>query len=131
MSVPAPLPQGEITHISAESLFLSAGFEAAAGWPLRAQGARLHVSPSGSADYVAHRPEQLPFTIRWISRTPDQDCLGFAMPATAEPEGYSAEKAKGHLQAIAGATTWRADFVVGTLDHNETTQMRAQIDQIS
>ncbi len=91
----------------------------------------LHVSPSGSADYVAHRPEQLPFTIRWISRTPDQDCLGFAMPATAEPEGYSAEKAKGHLQAIAGATTWRADFVVGTLDHNETTQMRAQIDQIS
>jgi hypothetical protein len=91
----------------------------------------LHVSPSGSADYVAHRPEQLPFTIRWISRTPDQDCLGFAMPATAEPEGYSAEKAKGHLQAIAGATTWRADFVVGTLDHNETIQMRAQIDLLS
>lgn len=34
MSVPAPLPQGEITHITAESLFLSAGFEAAAGFPL-------------------------------------------------------------------------------------------------
>lgn len=34
MSVPAPLPQGEITHISAEALFLSAGFEAAAGFPL-------------------------------------------------------------------------------------------------
>jgi hypothetical protein len=35
------------------------------------------------------------------------------------------------LQSIAGATTWRADFVVGTLDNNETTQMRAKIDQIS
>lgn len=34
MSVPAPLPQGEITHISAESLFLTAGFEAFCGHPL-------------------------------------------------------------------------------------------------
>lgn len=34
MSVPAPLPQGEIPHISAESLFLTAGFEAVAGFPL-------------------------------------------------------------------------------------------------
>jgi hypothetical protein len=29
------------------------------------------------------------------------------MPATAEPEGYSAEKAKGNLQSIAGSSTWR------------------------
>lgn len=34
MSVPAPAPQGEITHISAASLFLTAGFDAACGWPL-------------------------------------------------------------------------------------------------
>ena len=89
----------------------------------------LQVNPSGSADYVAHRPDQLPFTIRWISRTPDQDCLGFAMPATAEPEGYTAEKAKGNLQSIAGSTTWRADFVVGALDGKQTTALRTQITQ--
>lgn len=34
MSVPAPIPQGELCHISAEALFLAAGFEAACGWPL-------------------------------------------------------------------------------------------------
>jgi hypothetical protein len=34
MSVPAPLPQGELSHIDARSLFLTAGFEAACGWPL-------------------------------------------------------------------------------------------------
>lgn len=91
----------------------------------------LQVNPRGGADYVAHRPEQLPFTIRWISRTADQDCLGFAMPATAEPEGYIAEKAKGHLQSIAGLSTWRADFVVGTLDVNQTTALRSQIQQLT
>lgn len=83
----------------------------------------LHVLPDGSADYVAHRPDQLPFTIRWISRTPDQDCLGFAMPATAEPEGYTAEKAKGNLQQIAGTQTWRCDFLVGTFDATQCQRM--------
>ncbi len=34
MSVPAPLPQGKLPHVSAEDLFLTAGFEAACGFPL-------------------------------------------------------------------------------------------------
>ena len=38
--------------------------------------------------------------MRWISRTPDQDCLGIVLPATAEPEGYSAEKAKGNVKVL-------------------------------
>lgn len=83
--------------------------------------------PDGSADYVAHRPDQLPFCIRWISRTPDQDCLGFSMPATAEPEGYSVEKAKGNLKSITGGATWRCDFVVGTLDNQSATNMHQNI----
>lgn len=79
--------------------------------------------PDGTADYVAHRPEQLPYVIRWISRTPDQDCLGFAMPSTAEPEGYTAEKAKGNLRSIAGQHTWRCDFVVGVLDTHKAAEL--------
>lgn len=80
----------------------------------------VHVHPNGNADYVAHRPSQLPFTIRWISRTPDQDCLGFAMPATAEPEGYTAEKAKDNIQHIGAAQTWQCDMIVGMLDATQT-----------
>lgn len=87
----------------------------------------LQVLPDGRADYIAHRPEQLPYTIRWISRTPDQDCLGFAMPATAEPEGYTAEKAKGNIQHIAGEHIWRCDFILGALDADQTTQTLAQM----
>lgn len=92
------------------------------GWAHSAQ-----LSPDGSAWYVAHRPEQLPFLIRWISRTPDQDCLGFAMPATAEPEGYTAEKAKGNVCQIAGKSQWRCDFVVGLLDAQQSPAYVAQI----
>lgn len=34
MSVPAPLQQGELRTITAQQLFLSAGFEACCGFPL-------------------------------------------------------------------------------------------------
>jgi hypothetical protein len=94
----------------------------AAGWAHSMQ--RL---PDGTADYVAHRPEQLPYLIRWISRTPDQDCLGFAMPATAEPEGYTTEKAKGNLRSIGATQVWRCDFVVGVLDPSAATSMATTI----
>lgn len=90
----------------------------------------LHVHPDGHADYVAHRPSQLPYTIRWISRTPDQDCLGFAMPATAEPEGYTAEKAKGNLRHIDAEQKWRCDFIVGTLDANQSNQLKSHIQSL-
>ena len=54
----------------------------------------MQVHPDGNADYVRHRPAQLDKGIRWICRTVDQDALGLVLPATAEPEGYLAEKAK-------------------------------------
>ena len=61
----------------------------------------LQVHPDGTADYIAHRPDQLNHGVRWISRTPDQDTLGIILPATAESEGYTAEKAKGYLRTLA------------------------------
>ena len=60
----------------------------------------MQVHPDGGADYVRHRPEQLDKGVRWICRTPDQDALGLVLPATAEPEGYTAEKAKGNIKVI-------------------------------
>ena len=36
------------------------------------------------------------------SSTPDQSVAAFAMPATCEPEGYSAEKRKGHVRTLRG-----------------------------
>ena len=48
----------------------------------------------------SHRPDQLDHGVRWICRTPDQDALGLLLPATAEPEGYTAEKAKGNVKVL-------------------------------
>jgi hypothetical protein len=62
VSVPAPLPQGELLPISADGLFLAAGCEAACGWPL--PDGRLPVGGKGlggslrlmtEADWRAYR----------------------------------------------------------------------------
>ena len=90
----------------------------------------MQVHPDGSADYVAHRPSQLDKTVRWIARPGDQDACGFAMPATAEPEGYTAEKAKGNIKVLPGGGQFRADFQVGALAADEAKQVEARIDKI-
>ncbi|RLT43028.1 MAG: DUF4432 family protein [Chloroflexi bacterium] len=90
----------------------------------------LQLHPDGNADYIRHRPEQLPVGVRWICRTPDQDAAGINLPATAEPEGYTAEKAKGYVKELAGGAEWRCDYVMGTLGAAEAAQMAKRIGQI-
>jgi hypothetical protein len=90
----------------------------------------LQVHPDGSADYLAHRPSQLDKGVRWICRTPDQDALGMVLPATAEPEGYSAEKAKGNIKLIPPGGSYTCEMEAGVLDAGEAQQMAAHIGQI-
>ena len=75
----------------------------------------MQIHPDGCADYVRHRPDQLRKGVRWISRTPDQDALGLVLPATAEPEGYLAEKAKGNLIVIPPLGTFHLELEIGAL----------------
>lgn len=86
--------------------------------------------PDGAADFVAHRPAQLDHGVRWICRTPDQDALGMILPATAEPEGYAAEKAKGNVKVLAGGDVFTADLEIGALDTGEAAQMANHIEEI-
>jgi hypothetical protein len=90
----------------------------------------LQVHPDGSADYIGHRPEQLDIGVRWISRTPDQDALGLLLPATAEPEGYAAEKAKGNVKVLGGGERWRCDMIAGALSADDTQSMANRIGTI-
>lgn len=90
----------------------------------------MQVHPDGSADYVRHRPQQLPVGVRWICRTSDQDALGLVLPATAEPEGKAAEKAKGYIQELPAAARWRCDYVLGTLDPQEVGAVEAKINAL-
>ena len=86
--------------------------------------------PDGSADFVAHRPAQLGHGVRWISRTPDQDALGMILPATAEPEGYAAEKAKGNVKTLSGGDLFVADLEIGVLDAEAAAEMADHIEGI-
>lgn len=90
----------------------------------------LLVHPDGKGSYMRHRPAQLDHGVRWISRTADQDALGIADPATAEPEGYHAEKAKGNLKNIPAGGSWRMDVEMGALDKQESQAMEKHIEAI-
>jgi hypothetical protein len=80
----------------------------------------MQVHPDGSADVVRHKPEQLSHGVRWVCRTANQDALGFE-PATAEVEGYSAEKAKGNVRVLAAGAVFRAEYQMGLLTKEQAT----------
>jgi hypothetical protein len=96
-----------------------------AGW---AHSLQLH--PDGSADFISHRPAQLAHGVRWISRTADQDCLGIVLPATAEPEGYSAEKAKGNIKTLPPGGEFYCEMEAGALSQPEAEEMAVKIKRI-
>jgi hypothetical protein len=88
------------------------------------------VHPDGYASCIRHRPSQLRHGVRWISRTADQDCLGIVLPATAEPEGYAAEKAKGNVGSIAAGATAVFAYEAGLLTPAEASAEEKAIEGI-
>jgi hypothetical protein len=90
----------------------------------------MQVHPDGSADYIRHRPAQLDKGVRWISRTADQDALGLVLPATAEPEGYLAEQAKGNIKVLPPQGVFRCEIEMGVLAPPEARRMEEKIIQM-
>jgi hypothetical protein len=90
----------------------------------------MQVHPDGTADYIRHRPAQLDKGVRWICRTPDQDALGLVLPATAEPEGYHAEKAKGNIKVIPAGGSYTCEIEAGWLNPAEASQMAEKIEGV-
>lgn len=76
--------------------------------------------PDGTADYVRYSPSQCGQCCRWICRTPDQDAIGMAFPATSGVEGFSIEKKAGRHVVLDGGKTWRVDMRMGVLSKGET-----------
>ncbi len=97
----------------------------ASGW-----GHSMMVHPDGYASYIRHKPEVLDHGVRWISRTPDQDCFGLLLPSTAEPDGYHAEKAKGNVRVLPGGSAARFEVEAGLLLPEEVRKMEREIERI-
>lgn len=87
----------------------------------------MQVHPDGTGDLIRHKLAQLNHGIRWISRTPDQDTLGMCEPATAEPEGYHAEKAKGNVRELAAGASAVFEMEMGYLPAAEVPAMEQKI----
>lgn len=98
----------------------------AEGW---AHSMQLH--PDGTADFVSHRPDELKVGVRWTARHGDMDALGLMLPATAEPDGYNAEKAKGNVGTIPPDGHFRFHVVCGALDAGEASAFKKRIEAVA
>ena len=90
----------------------------------------MQVHPDGSADYIAHQPGILNVGVRWICRMPDQDAIGIVLPATAGPEGYTTEKAKGLVRTLPGGESFVCEMEAGVLTREEAAKMEETIENI-
>ena len=88
-------------------------------WPMERAGRR-----DWKASYLGC---ELDKGVRWICRTPDQDALGMVLPSTAEPEGYTAEKAKGNVKVLDGGATYHCSMIAGVLTVDEARKLEATI----
>ena len=79
------------------------------------RGYCLQRLPDGYVHYVSHRPSQLPYGLRWISRMGEEDAMGMLLPATAEHNGYLDCKAKGYIRHLPPRGAVRFDFEAGLL----------------
>lgn len=85
----------------------------------------------GKSDYVSYKPEEFPLGTRWILKAKNNKVLGLALPATANSDGYTIEKKKGHVQEILPKTKVSFSVVAGALDEKGTEKMAKEIDIIN
>ncbi len=90
----------------------------------------MQALPDGTADFISHRPSELPRGVRWITRTANQDAIGIYLPATAEANGYTAEKAKGNVLSIEAGGSFKCALEFGALDVKDAAQMKSLIEQV-
>ena len=87
----------------------------------------MQIHPDGAADFVSYRPSEFAHSLRWISRSADQEALGLLLPSTAEPDGYLAERAKGNLLIVNPKAEVHFSFDCGALDNSSTIALSKEI----
>lgn len=87
----------------------------------------IQLLPDGYACYVSHKPEELPYGIRWIARTADEDALGMILPATAEHMGYLYCKAHGQEKYLQPGETLTYHITTGILSPEDGCAMKDKI----
>lgn len=90
----------------------------------------MEVMPEGDACYVRFRTKELPYALRWICRTEDEDGIGIALPTTGTNRSTAYQRAHHLYNTIppGGHEELRFDF--GYLDQERTESMKKHIDDI-
>jgi len=91
----------------------------------------MFVHPDNSADYTSYKPEELDHCTRWYARTMNKEALGLALPATADAEGYTAEKQKGNIKIIGPKDAFKAHLIMGYISSDKVKQMEDRINNIN
>jgi hypothetical protein len=87
----------------------------------------LQMHPDGSGDYITFNAAELNHTTRWIVLTKNQRALGIALPATAEPEGFQAEKKKGYVRRLDGKASVCFSLTAGNVGRDEVKRIEQLI----
>ncbi|MBE7063682.1 MAG: DUF4432 family protein [Clostridia bacterium] len=90
----------------------------------------MQCRPDGYACYVKHPVEPLGYSLRWISRTSDEDAMGMVLPASSEHKGYSHAKREGQIRTIAAGGTLDMDITFGLLVPVEAEEVRKKIEKV-
>lgn len=90
----------------------------------------VQVLPDGSAHYISHDVAALPKGVRWMVVDGSQEALGLALPATADPEGKTVERAKGNVRSLEAGETATFKVNAGLLDANDAATMETNIQQL-
>ncbi|MDH0745453.1 aldose 1-epimerase family protein [Pseudomonas sp. GD03842] len=82
---------------------------------------------NGAAFYTRYKPQQFDHAARWILHNADQQVAAFVLPATCEPEGYRAEKAKGNVRELAAGERVSFSVRTGYLAAGEVGQLMGEL----
>ncbi len=83
--------------------------------------------PAGDGFALDYAPAEFPHCVRWLMSDPDAAVAAFALPSTCQPEGYAAERRKGHLRLLPPRGRARFSLTLGHLDAAEADRMAARI----
>lgn len=89
----------------------------------------MQYTPEGAC-YVSHPVKELPYAIRWISRTQDEASMGMVLPSTAEHLGFSYAKRNGQIKVLGPGEKVEFTVEAGYLEPERADQIKAKIEQM-
>ena len=81
------------------------------------------------ACYVKHPTDVLPYAIRWISRTGDEDSMGMVLPSTSEHLGYTNAKNNGQIKVLEANSCLSFDIEVGYIKGEKLSEVTRLIEE--